>query len=221
MPTLDYMVGVVGQSSQDWQWAPQSSKWMKLLCYRKKGCLHIWPDSASFSIQLSHHHNGQSWWFVQVPGSTEGSPLSYPQRQCTSLYPLIEMLTVWQLCMAIQNMVHLSGGCCHCWNLPLIASRCSHPLVGLHRYSPSVDEYQWVPFFLHRGIQWHTFASSTLLCQMLFCQTAPLLPSVTWPSIEHWWEGSTSAATPAYTSIAYIAGYQHKIEGKLLLDQPS
>jgi len=54
-----------------------------------------------------------------------------------------------------------------------------HPLFGLHKYSASVDERQWMPYFLHRGIQFHTFAPYTLPRQMPFCQAAILLPSVT------------------------------------------
>ena len=48
-------------------------------------------------------------------------------------------------------------------------------------------------FFLHREIQWHTFASYTLPCQTPFCLPAPLLPSVTQQQngMEYWWEEST------------------------------
>jgi len=59
------------------------------------------------------------------------------------------------------------------------ALRCSYPLFGLHRHSASIDECQWMPLFLHGGIQWHTFSPYTLPCQTPFCQSAPLLPSVT------------------------------------------
>jgi len=60
-----------------------------------------------------------------------------------------------------------------------------------------------MPFSLHEEIQFHTSASYALLHQMLFCQTAPLLPSVTQQqnTIEYWWEDSTSTVTqPASTS---------------------
>jgi len=42
------------------------------------------------------------------------------------------------------------------------------------------------------------FASYVLSCQMLFCQTAPLLPSLTQQQnvMEHWWKGLTSTAIP-------------------------
>ena len=49
------------------------------------------------------------------------------------------------------------------------ASLCSH-LFGLYKHSASINECQWVPFFPHEGIQWHTFASYALLCQTSFCQ---------------------------------------------------
>jgi len=52
---------------------------------------------------------------------------------------------------------------------------CSHPLFSLCKHSASLDECQWVPFFLHGRIQWHTFALSLLPCQTLFCQAVLLL----------------------------------------------
>ena len=64
--------------------------------------------------------------------------------------------------------------------------------------------------FPHEGIQWHTFASCTLPCQMPFCQTAPLLPSVAWQQNvrEYWWKGST-AITPSSSS--YAVGQHNKM----------
>jgi len=71
-----------------------------------------------------------------------------------------------------------------------------HLLFGLHRSSASTGECQWVPFFPYGRIQWHTSASYTLPCLMPFCETAPLLPSVTWQQniVEYWREGSTPTA---------------------------
>lgn len=48
-------------------------------------------------------------------------------------------------------------------------------------------------FFLMEKLS-DTFASYTLLCQMVFCQTVPLLPSVTLQqnAMEYWWVASTS-----------------------------
>ena len=73
-------------------------------------------------------------------------------------------------------------------------SLCSHPLFGLH---PA-----------RGGIQFHPFISSSLPCQMPFCQTAPLLPSVKQQQnvMGHWWEGSTSTASD-------IVGQHHKTGG--------
>jgi len=61
-----------------------------------------------------------------------------------------------------------------------------------------VYECQWVQFFPHERIQWHTFSPSMLLCQIPFCQTVPLLPSVTQKQnvMEYWWESSSSTAIP-------------------------
>ena len=53
--------------------------------------------------------------------------------------------------------------------------------------------------YLQGGIQWHTCASYTAPCQTPFCQTAPLLPSVTWQKnvMENLWKGSASTAVPS------------------------
>ena len=71
-------------------------------------------------------------------------------------------------------------------------------------WSPStLSKYQWMSVgtifyfcLLHGGIQWHNFPSSTLPCQMLFWQTAPLPLSVTWKQhvMGYWREDSTSIA---------------------------
>ena len=62
------------------------------------------------------------------------------------------------------------------------------------------------------GIQCHTFSSRSLLCQMPFCQTVPLLPSVMVQQnvTGYWWEGSTSAAIPPPTSTSDVMGQRHK-----------
>ena len=52
VPNPDYTVGVVGQSSQDWQRAPMSSNWHRAWRYH---CLLLWPDSGILSLQLSQH----------------------------------------------------------------------------------------------------------------------------------------------------------------------
>ena len=118
-----------------------------------------------------------------------------------------------KICKATWNMACLSHHCCHWWNLPPTTSLCSHPLFGLHKYSASISECQCVPFFLHGGIQFHTFASSSLPCQTPFCQIAPLLPSVAWQQNvgEYWWEGWASTAIS--TSASEIVDQHNKIEG--------
>jgi len=121
---------------------------------------------------------------------------------------------LWQLCVAVWNMACLSHCCHHCWNAPAITSLCSHLLFGLQKRSARVNECQWVPFFLYGGIQFPTFASYALPCQTPFCQTTPLLPSVTGQQhvMGYWWEGSTSTAI-APTSASDIVGQHHQIGG--------
>ena len=118
---------------------------------------------------------------------------------------------VSQLPLAIWNVTSHSSHCYHCWNLPPTTSLYSHPL---HKCSASINECQWVPFFLHRGIQWHTFSLSSLPCQTPFCQNAPLLPSVTWQQnvMEYIWEGSTSTAIPP-TSSSDVTSQHNEIGG--------
>ena len=86
-------------------------------------------------------------------------------------------------------------------NAPPTASPCLHSLFGLHKCPASLNECQRLTFFLNGGIQCHSFASSALPCQTLFCQPfcfALLLPSVTRQQngMEYWWEDSTSTAIP-------------------------
>ena len=67
-------------------------------------------------------------------------------------------------------------------------------------------------FFLHGGIQLHTFASYTLPCHTPFCQTALLLPPVTQQLhvMKYWQEGSASTPIPP-TSSSDIVGQHSEI----------
>ena len=68
-------------------------------------------------------------------------------------------------------------------------SLCSHPLLGRHESSASVDEHQWVPFFSYGGIQCYIFASYELPCEMPFCQIAPLLPpAIRQQNVAKYWQ---------------------------------
>ena len=72
-------------------------------------------------------------------------------------------------------------------------------------------------------IQCRIFALYALPCQTPFCQTAPLLPSVTQQQnvMKYWWEGTTSAAVPPISS-SNIMGQPNKIKWEALLpEQPS
>jgi len=83
---------------------------------------------------------------------------------------------------------------------------------------PSYDsECQGVPFFLHVGIQQHTFASSALPCQTPFCHAAPPLSAVaaTLSRQQHvmgyWWEGSVSSAiSPTSTCNVVVLRYKRR-----------
>ena len=100
-------------------------------------------------------------------------------------------------CMAARNTACLSHRCHHCWNTLPTASLCWRTLFVLCKHSASVDECQWVPVFLHGRIHWQILALRALPPQTSFCQTAPLLPSVTWQQHVkgYWQEGWTSTAS--------------------------
>lgn len=119
-----------------------------------------------------------------------------------------------KILMSIQNVTCLSCCCCHHWNVPSTTSLCLYPLFDLHKNSASISECWLVPFFLHGGIQFQTFASDTQPCQMLFYQIATLLPSVVWQ--QNWtkcyWECSTSTSIPP-TPVFDVVGQCNNIKG--------
>ena len=81
--------------------------------------------------------------------------------------------------------------------------------------------YVCIYLFIHEGIQFHTFSSYALPCQMPLCQTTPLLPSVKQQQsvMEYCWKGSTSTAIPP-TFISDDLGQHNKIEASFL-EKPS
>ena len=68
-------------------------------------------------------------------------------------------------------------------------------------------------FLPHGGIQFHIFSSQMLPCQKPFCQTDPLLPSVTQQQnvVEYWCEGSTSTDVPPKSTSDIV--HQHNKTG--------
>ena len=89
-----------------------------------------------------------------------------------------------------------------------------HPLFDPHKDSASVNECQWGTFFPHEEIQLNMFASYALPCQMSFCQTTPLLPSIAWQQNkrENWREVSLSTAIPP-TSASDVVSQHREMEG--------
>ena len=116
--------------------------------------------------------------------------------------------------MLIKICTSRGDCCCHCWNPPPTASLCQDPLLGLHKYSASVNECQWVPLFLHGGIQFHIFASYAFPCQTPFCQTAPLRPSTAqWWSVMEYWQEVSTPTTITPTSTSDVIAQNHKLGG--------
>ena len=117
--------------------------------------------------------------------------------------------------MANWNMACISHHYPRCWNTPPTA-HCAHihcsVSISVQQASMNVSGCHSV--FPHGGTQWHTFASFTFPCQTPFCQTASLLPSVTWQQnvMGYWWEGSSSTAIPPM-STSDAAVQRRKIGG--------
>ena len=118
---------------------------------------------------------------------------------------------MWQQCMVIQIVEWIMKSftvkwkASQCQNAPPTTSLCSYALFGIHNHLASVEECQWVQFFPHKVIQFHTFSSYTLPCQMLFCQTAPLLPSVSQQQnvTEYWWDQTAIALTSISDTVVW------------------
>ena len=151
----------------------------------------VGPDKVTVFIQCSFRccisicetHLVQTLWYCSVATVVSNAlKLAFSSMVVIWWFAYMGWLRhpSFHLWMVIWNVACLSCCCCHCWNTPPTALLCSHPLFCLHKCSASVNECHWVPFFLHRGIQCHPFTSSTLPCQMLLCQSAPLLPCVSW-----------------------------------------
>lgn len=122
--------------------------------------------------------------------------------------------TVWQLCMAILNMACLSCHCHHYWNAPPTALLRSYPLlvsINVQQVLMNVNESNFFP--VRKNSIPHLCFIQTSLSDAIFCQTTPLLLSVTWQQYkkEYWWEGSFSPAIPP--SASDVVSQYNKIGG--------
>ena len=83
--------------------------------------------------------------------------------------------------------------------------------INVHQVSMNINGCH---FFLHRGIQWHTFDSYALPCQTPFYQAVPLLSSVTQQQnvTGYCWKGSNSSAIPPISN-SDIRVQHYKIGG--------
>ena len=86
-----------------------------------------------------------------------------------------------------------------------------HHLVSTNVQKASINVSGRHFFFLHGGIQFHTF-SYALPCQMSFCQTAPLLLSSTWQQhlMKHSWIGSDFIATSPTSATKVVSQHIKK-----------
>ena len=89
---------------------------------------------------------------------------------------------------------------------------CANIQSGLQKHLANIHECQWVQFFRHGGIQFHTTASYAAPSQMAIFKTASLMPSATQQHsvMEQWWEGSSSNAIQQ-ASASDVMGQYNKI----------
>ena len=117
-------------------------------------------------------------------------------------------------CTAIWSMVCPSCHCCCCWNIPPTPHWADiYRLISI-KFQQALMNVNGCHFFLHGGIQFHTFASYALPCQSPFCQTASLLPSITRQQLVmgYWWKSSSSTSTPP-ASTSDVVGWHNNIGG--------
>jgi len=89
--------------------------------------------------------------------------------------------------------------------------KCTTHQRWIHQRSASTDGCQCVPFFSHRWIQWHTFASYTLLHQIL-CLTAAICCTAT--NFNGILEGTLNFYTAIPPPCTYdMVGQHNKIRG--------
>ena len=124
--------------------------------------------------------------------------------------------SAWRIQWCTHNNLHQ-------WRWPTVTTAETHPplphcahilwLVNRNFFfiQQALVNFSGCNFFPPGGIQWNIFASSALPCKTPFCQTVPLLPSVTQQQsvIEYWWEGSISTGMSP-TSALEIMGQQNK-----------
>ena len=136
------------------------------------------------------------WWFVQM------SWLRHFFSWCGSCAWLSGTWVVFQGAVTTAETHHPPPYCAHIHCLiPINVQQALMNVSGCH-------------FFPQGGIQWHIFASCAFPCQASFCQTAPLLPSVTQEQniTEYWREGSV-APTISPRSAPDVVGQHNKTEG--------
>ena len=177
LSALNYILSITccSQNLQEISFFFSHMVWTKCIGHSESNVFYLFPWKLQKIQRAKHYLTEQTLTyttvFVNIVTIISHALLAVMNK---SLHAVLV-----NICMAIWNMACLT--CCwhQFWNAPPPASLCSHPLFGLYKCSTRINDCQWVPFFLHGRIQWHTFASHALPCPTLLCQAAPLLPSVT------------------------------------------
>jgi len=127
------------------------------------GCSGMWPGRNTG--MLSGHANMASgkpecrwkctWWGMwKITRDSAGTLITRngPKRVTTISYAFSAVMNkglhaaLIKLCTN-RNEPQLLWQC-HCWNTPPTTSTCSNPLLALYKCSTSINECQWVQFFL-------------------------------------------------------------------------
>ena len=95
-----------------------------------------------------------------------------------------------------------------------------HCLVSRH-VQASIHECQWVPLFLHAGIQFHTFASDTFPCQSFILSECPSA-AICHMAIKMLWNiGERVPSLLSYHHLPLMLWTNRIKREALLLEQPS
>jgi len=159
-------------------------------------CKHFWDHLAQYSNIATIISNALKSVFGPIHSSLV-IIRQFAYEQIEMLFMLRCDSCAWPSRMWLVFHVAVTTAETHC---PQLHCAHTHCLDSIH-IQQALMKVTECNFFLHAGIRFHIFVSYALPCQMSFCQTAPLLPSVAANCRQqnvaaYWWEHSTPTAIP-------------------------
>ena len=159
---------------------PSALRWLSRSWQTCKWC------SLSSYVSIHESHLAQTLWhpnIVTIISNTLKSIFSSIHNSLVITHQLEQTSWLRHYSFCGVTAVHswLEHGLSFTSLSPLL-KRTTHCLTVFTStvWSPQMfSKHRWMSLgatFLHRKIQWHTFASCLLRCQTPFCWTAPLLP---------------------------------------------